>query len=441
MRTRPISLCLLSATSALPACSDDASSPSVTETISSTESTTWSDVGPILEQHCVQCHQQGGIGPFQLDTFEQALPWASAVVASTQSRSMPPFLVNGDGSCGEFQDNHWLTDAELSTLERWRDAGAPEGEGYEVQLGVLPTLSGEVVEQKTPDFTPEIVGGELAQFDEYRCFLSDELTQEQFLVGHEVLPGNAEMVHHVIGMPVHLAGPSRVEGKTNQEVIDNYAVNDARLGWPCFNGAGDDVEHEGEVISWAPGQGALQYPQGDGLRISAGRAMVYQVHYNLVDEALRGQSDQTTIRLKLVDSVEREIYAVLEDLFLSGGASLDALPPGESEVVVEYELSFADAGVPLEIIGTSPHMHERGKTMSYAIVTNSDEQCIAQVQSWDFNWQRTYFYEQPPLIRPSDKLKVRCLYDTSNETEPVLPGWGTRNEMCLPILFVAPARR
>jgi hypothetical protein len=34
-------------------------------------------------------------------------------------------------------------------------------------------------------------------------------------------------------------------------------------------------------------------------------------------------------------------------------------------------------------------------------------------------------------------LQATCEYDTSADTAPVLPGWGTRNEMCLTVLMVA----
>jgi len=60
------------------------------------------------------------------------------------------------------------------------------------------------------------------------------------------------------------------------------------------------------------------------------------------------------------------------------------------------------------------------------------------VPRWDFNWQLQYFYEQPRTLSGNDTLRVTCTFDTSGETEPVLPGWGTHNEMCLMGLFLVP---
>jgi hypothetical protein len=35
------------------------------------------------------------------------------------------------------------------------------------------------------------------------------------------------------------------------------------------------------------------------------------------------------------------------------------------------------------------------------------------------------------------RIRITCDYDTSRETAPVLPGWGTRNEMCYAMMMVA----
>ena len=63
--------------------------------------------------------------------------------------------------------------------------------------------------------------------------------------------------------------------------------------------------------------------------------------------------------------------------------------------------------------------------------------CASHLEGWDFHWQEFYFYKTPPAITPDSEVQVTCEYDTSADTAPVLPGWGTRNEMCLTVLMVA----
>jgi hypothetical protein len=63
--------------------------------------------------------------------------------------------------------------------------------------------------------------------------------------------------------------------------------------------------------------------------------------------------------------------------------------------------------------------------------------CIGKVEAWDFEWQRSYFYKTPLRLEAGGEIELTCQYDTSQDRSPVLPGWGTRNEMCLAIMMVA----
>ena len=73
------------------------------------------------------------------------------------------------------------------------------------------------------------------------------------------------------------------------------------------------------------------------------------------------------------------------------------------------------------------------------IIDGAQASCGADVQQWDFHWQRMYFYQTPIVITPTTRFEVTCDFDTSERTTPVLPGWGTQNEMCLATLyFTAP---
>ncbi len=78
--------------------------------------------------------------------------------------------------------------------------------------------------------------------------------------------------------------------------------------------------------------------------------------------------------------------------------------------------------------------------MSVRVLDSQGEElgCVAEVPRWDFGWQLYYFYEQPIVLEQGQSI-VTCSYDTSGDSEPIWPGWGTRNEMCLTGLYlVAP---
>ncbi len=408
--------------------------------------TYWQDVAPIYFARCATCHQDGGIAPFVLTDHATAKQWAAPSAAAVTARTMPPWLVRDDGTCGTFQDSPALTEDEVATIEAWVDGGSLAGTPRDdLKVPELDHLA-DGVDVSTPEFVPEIVGGDLAPSDEYRCFLADrDFAEDTFITGYDVLPGNSKIVHHVLGLVVDPAADVG-GGKTNADVIAELdAQTPDRDGWPCFGAAGEGVEPEGIPVTWAPGMGLVHFPGDTGYRIKAGAKIVIQVHYNLADPEVLGQSDTTTMRLELKDSVPIEGFFDLPDPFLD---SLEEdvpaqLEPGKDSVKYVWELPIgaylATFGIQeTDLYGVFPHMHQRGRKMLIELVDKKEPRCAADVQRWDFGWQLYYFYDKPLKITPTTSVRVTCDYNTLGDTEPTLPGWGTKNEMCLAGVFVVP---
>jgi hypothetical protein len=83
-------------------------------------------------------------------------------------------------------------------------------------------------------------------------------------------------------------------------------------------------------------------------------------------------------------------------------------------------------------------MHQRGHKNKFEILGgDGTASCQAKVESWNFTWQKFYFYKTPPRLDGHAGVQVSCEYDTSRDDMPVLPGWGTRNEMCLDVMMLA----
>lgn len=410
--------------------------------------TYWQDVAPIYFENCVSCHREGGIGPFVLDDYASAAAWAPASAVAVDNRVMPPWLVTDDGSCNTWQGSRALSQAEIDTIVEWADGGAIEGQPRDdLTVPELPKLEGGTP-FVTPLFTPEPAGGALAKFDEYRCFLIDPaLDQDMFITGYEVVPGNEALVHHAL---TSVIDPNLEvgEGVTNLDVITALDQESPdRLGWPCFGIAGEGVEPSSLPATWAPGQGIVNFPEGSGSRISAGNLLVIQIHYNMVDPTVIGQSDSTTVNLRLESEVEREgvfdLVTGLINTLLEGDPH--TLAPGNEAETFTYTFpaqTYIDwlGTDTVELWGFFPHMHERGTTMNVRVLDaqGEDAGCVADVPRWDFNWQLYYFYKQPIVLHGGQMIEVTCTYDTSADAEPIFPGWGTHNEMCLAGLYIVP---
>src|SRR4029078_626486 len=87
------------------------------------------DVLPVLQQRCQGCRRPGEAAPFSMLTYKAARPYAAAMKRAVVSRKMPPW--HADPSVGHFGNDRRLTEAEIDTISRWADAGAPEGDPAE----------------------------------------------------------------------------------------------------------------------------------------------------------------------------------------------------------------------------------------------------------------------------------------------------------------------
>jgi hypothetical protein len=423
-------------------------SPPTMDEMSETSATPtyWADMAPLFADHCMRCHREGGIAPFRLDDYAQAKSFATLIAHVTRERTMPPWAVTSDGSCGEFANSEALNENEIERISRWAQSGAAEGTRRTIDVPAVTSLA-NARELKTPDFLPQIQGGELAAADEYRCFALDAPTDPTaFITGYEVVPGNPDIVHHVVVMLIDPNAPAELDdspGLTNGEqmrALDDESPD--RDGWPCFGMAGDGLSVVATPVVWAPGQGVVSYPNDSGVPLHPEYKLIVQVHYNLVDEQNRGKSDQTTLRLRIVPQVKNVGLFALQDQLLDTLFDDEpvTLPAGKTSTLYTWTANGKEIGLDslpeAQLYGIMPHMHQLGH--KYKLTVSQDRgpaQCAANVDNWDFHWQRMYFYAEPLTIKPDTRISLTCDYDTSSVSVPVKPGWGTHNEMCLATMF------
>jgi hypothetical protein len=180
----------------------------------------------------VGCHRTDGVGPFALETYEQAADVAAFLPVHVEMRHMPPMPVDGSGACNTYSNARWLADDEIALFTAWANGGAPLGDPT-----VAPSLPEPPPALESPDLTLD-PGQEYtpndALSDDYRCFVIDPgLTEEQFIVAYEVIPGDARIVHHAI-----VYQPSDDEAAAEAVALDSA---EAGLGYTCFGGAGVDA--------------------------------------------------------------------------------------------------------------------------------------------------------------------------------------------------------
>ncbi len=365
--------------------------------------TYYKDVQPIMQRSCQGCHVTGGVGPFALTTYDEAFAKSAQVSSAVVGRRMPPW--QPAENCQKFQNARALTQDAINTIYSWVADGAPAGNPADAP----PNMTPNVVTLDWVDTTVAPAGSFTPAANlstDYRCFVLDpKLAASRDVIGYEVVPGAKQNVHHVLLYPADLAAAQAQDAKTPE------------IGWPCFGGPG--IATASTIGGWVPGSPPTKYPTNTGITLAAGQVLVMQVHY---DNHHGGawSPDQTSVKLQFAKTPVAKKASIL-----SVKNSTFSIPPGATDYAVVGTLTAPADGY---VYGLLPHAHQLGKRMR--VETNNT--CMIDIPSWDFNWQQFYFYEnsQGMFVPKGTQIKLTCVYN--NNTASAV-GWGesTTDEMCL----------
>jgi hypothetical protein len=377
------------------------------------------DVAPIMFNKCASCHRPGEVAPMSLLSYNDVRPWASAIKQKVSSRAMPPW--HADPAHGTFRNDLRLSDRDIDTIVRWVDGGAREGDP-----SVLPALpkfpegwqigKPDAVFEMAQDF--EIpASAEIA----YQYFeVPTNFTEDKWMQAGEVRAGDRAHVHHIIvyvrepgrtarpnvvtvrpianaGAPAQPAAPVLERGAAGGAPPTPRPVVPAQgAGRPP--GGGDAM-----LVNWAVGEDAPVHAPGTAKRIPAGSTLIFQVHYTTNGKPGRDRSKIGLVFAK--EPPQREIRTGL----ISN--ALFAIPPGAGDHQVEAEATFTDD---VKIWSMHPHMHLRGKDMTYtATYPDGRSEILLRVPKYDFGWQTDYWLAQPLSVPKGTKIRVAAHFDNS----------------------------
>jgi hypothetical protein len=427
------------------------------------QETTWHQhIAPLMVEKCGQCHREGGIAPFALDDYEQAAPWAELALDAIESGQMPPWGQAVTEECQPrhgFEDDPRLSEEQLALLRDWILDGTPEGDPETAapvpELAPLD-LEGADLSLTIPDM--EIGPGS----DQFWCFVLDpQFEGPTFIDATQVVPGNDEIVHHVL-IYIDESGQS-----------EQLAGDDGR--YECFGGPG--LSSPTLIGAWAPGVPPNEMPDQVAMNIPEGAKLVMNVHYHPTGEPEVDSGTSLDIRLETGAPLYFGQLALIGNIGSSLGPGMGLLPgPNDSTDSPEFRIP---AGVedhtetmvfrlpnsipPLKIFSASSHMHYVGTDMLIGLDraepeegTGIEKECLVQTPNYSFEWQRGYTYDAPldevPTAKPGDFLYMRCTYNNSmsnpyvvdalaeqglSEPVDVYLGEETLDEMCLGVFGVA----
>ena len=348
------------------------------------------DVAPILFEHCVACHREGGIGPFSLETYAAARERAGLIAAKTRARTMPPWLP--DPGPEPFVGERRLPEEAIETLRRWAEGGAPEGDP--AALPPAPRFAagwqmGEpdlVVTMSESYVVPE------SGRDVFRSFVVPVPTQrDRFVRAMEFRPGNHEVVHHAVVL---------VDAARSTRHLDAL---DPEPGWAGMQ-TGLAESPAGHFLGWTPGKTSLKVPEGMTWRLPRGSDLVLQLH-------LLPRPDAAPVRVQVGFHFGDAPTRTSTRLRL-GTKAMD-IPAGDER----YRIRDAyRVPVDVELVGLYPHAHYLGKEMrAWAEFEDGRRRPLLHIPDWDFNWQAEYRFARPVSLPAGATLAMEFSYDNSAE--------------------------
>ena len=419
------------------------------------------DVLPILQQHCQTCHRPGSIAPMSFLTYPSARPWAKAMKAAVLSRKMPPW--SADPNVGHFSNDPSLTPNELEIISKWADSGAPAGDEKDAPPPIQWPANGwtaqpDLVLKGAPYTVPAHPKNDVVEW--MTLITPTGFTKDMWITSVEIKPSELAVTHHIcVSFVPHRANVSYNTllwvDKQRDDVGVEVAPEERKFKLPTADGAG--VELPGRVrdraganragdaagavgvgfTCYVPGRALSDFrPYHAALLVPAGYDLSWTIHYTPSGTEL---TDRPEIGLTVAKT---EPERLLIESFGGTDPAKFAIPPNDGNYApAPSEATFL---VDAELVWMSPHMHLRGKDMSYKLVfPDGQEQVILNVPHYDFNWQLGYSLAEPIKVPKGSKLIVSGHYDNSanNKFNPdpsrtVYQGNMTWEEMFAPFFAI-----
>jgi hypothetical protein len=369
------------------------------------------DVAPILQEKCQSCHRTGSMAPMSLVTYDETRPWAKSIKQRVVTRSMPPWHLDKTVGIQHFQNDMSLTDAQISTIVRWADAGAPLGD--------------------PKDMPP---AKQWPKEDGWQ--LSKQFGQPDFVLSSEPysMPAKGQDVWFKPLTPIPLTEARWVRAVEMRPAtpagrkITHHALAYLQQEEP---GTNTGVATQGLLMEWAVNKNYDIYRPNTGKLLVPGARIWWEMHYHAVGEAIR---DHVELAVYLYPKGEEPKYRTFLTAFPAtpGNAAMGQLdiPPNTVAQTEGYQALRA----PARLENFQPHMHLRGKAMLLeAILPDGSKRTLSYVDHFTFNWMTNYIYadDAAPVLPKGTIIHTVAWHDntTNNKNNPdpdQWVGWGDR---------------
>jgi hypothetical protein len=330
-------------------------------------------IAPLLIDNCVTCHRAGGIGPWQMSSYDMIKGFAPMIREVVRTERMPPW--HADPHYSAFSNDRSLSKDETKTLVHWIEAGAPRGSGgdplAELKRAWPQWSLGE------PDLIVEIPAFDVpatGTIPYQMPSVANPLDRDVWVRAVDFLPGDRTVLHHII----------------------------ATMG---VDGAG--IRDGGSLGGYVPGAGPMVLPQETGVLMKQGAKFFFQMHYTASGKPARDVS-----RMGLYFRKDPPPYQFRSAVMAKPTLKI----PANTKAHTESASRTFDRDV--IVYSLLPHSHFRGKASSFvATYPDGTQETLLSVPNYDFNWQTTYELATPKRLPAGTKVTHSTTWDNSSQNK------------------------
>jgi hypothetical protein len=377
------------------------------------------DVAPILQAKCQACHQPNSIAPMSLMTFQEARPWARSIRERVSSRQMPPWHIDKSVGIQQFKNDMSLSDAQIDTIVRWVEGGAPQGDPKDLPPAKAPVANNEwqgVMDGYGP---PDLV----IKSSEYKMPAKHQdvwyrptsdipITEPRWIRMVEIRPSSLsarKTLHHSVAYQV--LDPNNVQ-----------SINTGIAPGPSSVSADDAVSRRPMIMEWAIGKGYDRYRDDTGKLLMPGEKISWDQHVHAVGEEISTGSELGIWFYPKGQEPKKRSYLV-PFTGIDRTKMLD-IPPNSITRTDGFNVLKENT----MITNFQPHFHLRGKAMEVeAILPDGNRQIISYVGNFNFNWMTNYIYadDAAPVFPKGTVIHVSAYYDntSANKNNPDPEQW------------------
>lgn len=338
------------------------------------------EVAPIIIENCAECHRQGGVGPFALDSYIMMLGWSPMIKEVLLNKRMPPTQV--DPYIGHSDSARYLSKQDLQTLIHWINNRAPRGDSEADPLETIQRADNSGWSFGEPDYIvtgPENEVPATGVMDYIYDDVDLPFEEDKWLRAVQYKAGDESVLHHLMTFVTapeeDFWGAERNSDSVSRRFVEGYA----------------------------PGKvNAVEFPEGTGVLIPQGHRLSMQFHY-----VTNGQSTVDETQLGLYFSDE----PALQEKLTQAVASRFVLPANENNHEMHAKHVFEEDII---ITGVRARMNFRGKKMKFAVErADGSLKEFFSVPAYNYGWQPHYLLDQAERVPAGSTVHVIGAFDNS----------------------------